>query len=145
MIKTLNPGYKKRVQNYLERQHFMRHINFVLNVIEEGQTEGWLEIHQMHKQQNGFVHGGVIATLADITAGFAAYTLVPEEYHVVTGEIKISYLSPGIGDRLYAKGWVLKQGHKMNFCEAEVWSINNGEKKLIAKASTSMITIFPKT
>lgn len=144
MIKTLNPEYKRRVTQYLNGQHFMKHIDFDLNIIEEGRTEGWLDIVEKHKQQKGLVHGGVIATLADITAGFAAYTLVPEECHVVTGEIKVSYLNPGIGQRLYAKGWVLKQGQKLNFCEAEVWCVNDDEKTLIAKATTTMVTIFPE-
>lgn len=144
MIKSLNPDYRSRIEKYLEGQHFMKHINFTLDVIKEGVTEGWLNIEDIHKQQRGFVHGGVIATLADITAGFAAYTLVPEDHHVVTGELKVSYLNPGVGEKLYVKGWVLKQGRKMNFCEAEVWSLKNQEKTLIAKASTTMVTIFPE-
>lgn len=144
MVKTFNPEYKARVEKYLERQHFMKHIDFSLDVIEEGVTEGWLDIQEIHKQQKGLVHGGVIATLADITAGFAAYTLVPEDQHVVTGEIKVSYLNPGIGEKLHAKGWVLKQGRKMNFCEAEVWCLNGKERTLIAKATTTMVTVFPE-
>lgn len=143
MVNTLNHRYKERVKKFLERQHFMKHIHFDLDVIEEGRTEGWLEIEEIHKQQKGLVHGGVIATLADITAGFAAYTVVPEDQHVVTGEIKVSYLNPGIGQKLHAKGWVLKQGRKMNFCEAEVWCIDGDRRTLIAKATTTMVTIFP--
>ncbi|UII32627.1 PaaI family thioesterase [Fulvivirga ulvae] len=144
MIKTLNPEYKSRVETYLQKQHFMKHIDFTLDIIEEGRTEGWLDIEEIHKQQKGFVHGGVIATLADITAGFAAYTLVPEDHHVVTGEIKVSYFNPGVGQKLHAKGWVIKQGRKMNFCEAEVWCINGETKTMIAKATTTMVTIFPE-
>ena len=121
----------------------MHHIHFDLDIIEPGKTKGWLEIAEIHQQQKGYVHGGVIATVADITAGFAAYTLVPEDHHVVTGEIKVSYFSPGIGDKLYAEGYVVKPGKKINFCEAEVWCLNGEEKTLIAKASTSMVTVFP--
>lgn len=145
MIKTFNAHYEDRVNKFLERQHFMKHIKFSLDVIHPGKTEGWLDIDEIHKQQKGIVHGGVIATIADITAGFAAYTLVPEEQHVVTGELKVSYLNPGIGQRLWAKGWVLKQGRRMNFCEAEVWCFNNEEKTLIAKASATMVTIFSES
>jgi len=144
MNETMKVDYKTRVLNFLERQHFMKHINFDLDVIEEGRTEGWLDIEEIHKQQKGFVHGGVIATLADITAGFAAYTMVPEDHHVVTGELKVSYLNPGIGQKLHAIGYVLKSGRKVNFCEAEVWCIDGDKKTLIAKATTSMMTIFPE-
>lgn len=143
MIKPKNPNFKERVEFFLKRQYFMHHIHFEPDVIEPGRTEGWLEIDEIHHQQKGYVHGGVIATVADITAGFAAYTLVPEDHHVVTGEIKVSYFSPGIGESLYAKGYVIKPGRKINFCEAEVWCIKGKEKTLIAKATTSMVTIFP--
>lgn len=119
----------------------MHHISFVLDDIEPGKTSGWLEIQDIHKQQKGLVHGGVIATVADIVAGFSAYTLVSEEDNVVTGEIKISFLRPAKGDRLYAKGWVIRQGKTLNFCEAEVWTESEGNKVIVAKASTSMVTI----
>jgi uncharacterized protein (TIGR00369 family) len=148
MIQTRNPQYEKRVKNFLERQHFMHLIGFDLQIIEEGRTEGWLRLEEKHKQQKGFVHGGLIATLADITAGFAAYTLVPQDHHVVTAEIKVSYFLPAVGQKLHAIGWVLKQGRKINFCEAEIWDVTEEEGKephrhLVAKATTSMATIFP--
>lgn len=136
--------YKSRIEKFLERQYFMKHIHFDLNVIEKGRTEGTLKIEQIHHQQKGLLHGGVIATVADIVAGFAAYTMVPEDHHVVTGELKVSYLNPGIGDKLHAIGYVLKSGRKMNFCEAEVWCVNGEERTLIAKATTTMVTIFPE-
>ena len=121
----------------------MKLVGFKLNVIEAGTTEGWLELRQEHQQQTGLVHGGVTATVADIVAGFAAYTLVPEDQHVVTGEIKISYFAKGKGQKLHAIGRVLKQGRRLNFCEAEVWCIDGDKRTLIAKATTTMATIIP--
>lgn len=149
MIQTYNPNFEKRVRKFLEQQEFMHLIGFDLQVIAEGRTEGWLKLEQKHKQQKGFAHGGLIATLADITAGFAAYTLVPEDHHVVTAEIKVSYFLPAVGQQLHVIGWVLKQGKKINFCEAEVWDIVEQEgkgpqRRLVAKATTSMATVFPE-
>jgi uncharacterized protein (TIGR00369 family) len=142
MVKVFNQNYKARIEKFLERQHFMKLVGFDLNVIDEGRTEGWLELREEHQQQTGLVHGGVTATVADIVAGFSAYTVVAEDQHVVTGEIKISYFAPGRGQKLYAKGWVVKQGKKMNFCEAEVWCIDGDKRTLIAKATTTMVTLF---
>lgn len=138
-----NPKYKERIERYLERQFFMKHLGFELDEIKPGETSGFLKIEEIHKQQKGLLHGGVITTVADIVAGFAAYTLVPEEYNVVTGEIKVSFLNPGLTDKIYARGWVLKSGKKLSFCEAEVWEVLNDEKRLLAKATTSMITLQP--
>ena len=122
----------------------MKLVGISVEVIEEGTTEASLQLKQEHLQQTGLVHGGVVATMADIVAGLAAYTLMPEDHHVVTAELKVSYLHPGRGQALFAKGWVLKQGGRINFCEAEVYAIDNGSKKMIAKCSATMATLFPE-
>ena len=139
-----NPDFKNTILQKLERQTFMQHIGFRITNIAEGLIEGELNLQEEHKQQKGFVHGGLTATVADIVAGFAAVSLVPPGHHVVTAELKISYLNPGVGTKLTAKGWVLKQGRKMNFCEAEVYCTNEHQQPvLIAKASATMATISP--
>jgi uncharacterized protein (TIGR00369 family) len=143
MEKAETVGFKARVEKFLERQEFMKHVGFELNVVEEGRTEGWLDIKKIHKQQKGLVHGGVTATIADIVAGFAAYTTVPDDCHVVTAEIKISYFKAGMGEKLHAIGYVIKRGRKLNFCEAEVWAVSGKERNLIAKATTTMAVIWP--
>lgn len=136
-----NPKYRERIEEMLTRQNFMHEMKFNLSRIEAGTTEGLLEVLPMHLQQDGFLHGGVIATLADIVAGFSAFTLVAAEQKVVTGEIKVSFFSKGEGKKIKAVGRVIKPGKKINFCEAEIYSIENDGERLIAKATTSMITI----
>ena len=142
-IKVFNPNYKSRIEKFLDHQYFMHELGFNLYLIKPGKTEGKMPLSKSHTQQKGLVHGGVVATIADIVAGFAAYTIVPKDHNVVTGEIKISYLNPGVGGELIAKGWVLKQGKKLNFCESEVWCYNHGKQMLIAKATATMVTLFP--
>ncbi len=145
MIKTYNPDFKNTINEKLGHQFFMQLIGFKITDISEGKIEGELELKDIHKQHKGFVHGGVIATLADIVAGFAAVSLVPKDHHLVTVELKTSYLNPGLGEKLFARGWVLKQGRKLNFCEAEVYSISGTEEPvLIAKASATMATLTPE-
>ena len=140
-MKAYNPEFKARIEKHLKKQEFMHHMGFNLDVIEVGKTEGRMELKEIHNQQTGLVHGGVIATAADIVSGFAAYMLVGPKEGVVTGELKVSYLRPGKGDTLYAVGWVIKQGRKITFCEAEVYVLNGAEKTLIAKATSSMVIV----
>ena len=140
-LKPKNNQFKERVEDHLEKQNFMHHIEFSLSTIKPGYTEGEMKLKPIHFQQDGFAHGGVIATIADIVAGFAAYTLVGTDEHVVTGEIKISFFKKGVGESLKAIGRVIKPGKRMNFCEAEVFSVSKNGEILIAKASTSMVTI----
>ena len=97
-----------------------------------------------HFQQTGLVHGGVTATLADIVAGFAAYTLVPKNHDVVTAELRVSYLRPGKGTKLVAEGKVIKPGRKLIFCESEVCTVVNHQKETIAKSSSVMSIVYPE-
>jgi uncharacterized protein (TIGR00369 family) len=145
MIQTFNPDFEQDIREKLERQSFMKLMGFEVTKIEEGRIEGELLLEQQHKQHKGFTHGGVIATLADIVAGFAAVSLVPKDHHVVTAELKVSYFHPGVGDKLLANGYVIKQGRKLNFCEAEIYVVKGEEEPLlIAKATTTMATITPE-
>ena len=142
MWKVKNPEYRERIEKYLKLQHFMHQMHFGLEEISPGKTSGVLQLEQIHRQQFGRVHGGVIATMADITAGFAAYTLVAENEHVVTGEIKLSYYSAARTDRLRAVGKVIKPGRRMHFCEADIFELHkDGSERLIARATTSMVVI----
>ncbi len=111
-----------------------------LTVITPGRVEAELLLEQQHQQQRGFAHGGLIATLADLVAGFAGVTLIPDHFGLVTSDLKISYLHPGVGQKLKAIGWVLKAGRRLQFCEAEVWC----DGLLIAKASATMAVIEPQ-
>ena len=128
-----------RIRRKLVRQNFMHLIGADLTVITPGRVEAELLIGVQHQQQRGFVHGGLTATLADLVAGFAAVTLIPDHFGLVTSDLKISYFHPGIGQKLKAIGWVLKAGRRLHFCEAEVWC----DDLLIAKASATMAVIEP--
>jgi len=128
-----------RIRRKLERQHFMHLIGADLTVITSGCVEAELALQQQHQQQRGFAHGGLVATLADLVAGFSAVTLIPDNYGLVTADLRVSYLHPGVGQRLRAIGWVLKAGRRLHFCEAEVWC----DELLIAKASATMAVVEP--
>jgi uncharacterized protein (TIGR00369 family) len=111
----------------------MQHLGFKINKIEPGYVEGILNIEPHHKQHIGFLHGGVTATLADLVAGFASFTLVGAKQSVVTVEMKVSYLNPGVGNTAFCKGYVIKAGQKLHFAEAEIFVNNNGVEVLVAK------------
>jgi len=132
---------RDRIIKYIEKQQFLNLVGFQIDVVEEGLVEGRMKLEGRHTQQKGLLHGGVTATVADVVSGFAAYTLVKDSQHVVTAELKISYLNPGIGEEIYAKGWVLKTGRRMNFCEAEVYVVSGKERVMVAKATSTMVTI----
>ncbi|MCC3159581.1 PaaI family thioesterase [Hymenobacter sp. 15J16-1T3B] len=137
-----------RIRRKLQRQHFMHLIGADLTRIEPGRVEATLDLGQQHQQQRGFAHGGLVATMCDLAAGFAGTTLIPDDHGMVTADLRVSYLHPGLGDKLVATGWVLKAGRRLHFCEAEVRAFggqNPAEGLLIAKASATMAVVEPSS
>ncbi|MBI9078034.1 MAG: PaaI family thioesterase, partial [Desulfatibacillum sp.] len=68
--------------------------------ISAGKFESRMVITENHRQQDGFVHAGAVSTLADHTAGYAAFTLAGEGMQILTIEFKINFLAPASGDCL---------------------------------------------
>lgn len=133
MFITKDPNFKERIQHKMLANNFMQYIGFKATQIEAGKISGELILEEHHLQQSKFLHGGVTATLADLVAGFASFTLVNSNQTVVTSDLKISYLNPGIGQKVLAKGWVIKAGNTLHFAEAEIICINEGSETLVAK------------
>lgn len=129
----------------MTRQHFLHLIGMTLTAVEPGRVTGYLPLEQKHHQQAGFAHGGLVAAVADTVAGFAAATLAATAEAVVTVELKISYLHPGVGTALRGEGTVLKVGSTLTFTEAEVWCERAGlPDLLIAKATATMMAFAPR-
>ncbi len=137
-----NPDFRQTILRHLERQRFMHHIGCTLTTIEPGHVVAEINLEAIHQQQLGLVHGGVTATIADVAAGFAAFTLVAPHQHTVTAEIKISYFAKGHRGTLRAVGRVVKAGRRVHFCEADVYChAHDGSVTHIARATTTMAVI----
>lgn len=141
MFEIRNPNFKETIIKKLEGQHFMHHIGFDLTIIELGLVEGEMKLNQTHLQQFGFVHGGVITTIMDITMGFAAYSLMPIEKGVVTANLSVDFLNPGYGDKIVARGEVEKSGSKMVFCTAKVFCYDGNKEIAVASARSIMAAV----
>lgn len=139
-----NPDFRAAIADKLTRQHFLHLIGLTLTEVDAGRVVGRLPLETRHQQQAGFAHGGLVATVADTVAGFAAVTLARPGEQVVTVELKIAYLHPGVGTALRGVGTVLKPGNTLTFTEAEIWCEREGQPDLlIAKASATMMAFRP--
>jgi uncharacterized protein (TIGR00369 family) len=100
-----------------------------------------LEFRNDLTQQHGFIHAGVVATLADTACGYAAFTLMAPDAAVLTVEYKINLLSPAVGESLIACGRVTKLGRTLTVCSADVFALKDGEKKMVATMIATMMSI----
>lgn len=129
---------------FLERdfyQGFVKTCGFKLDLLERGRAKSSLKVTGAHSQQDDFVHAGVMATMADHTAGYAAFSVVPEKYRILTLEFKINFLRPAVGDLLICRAKVVKEGKNILVADSEVYSQLDGVEKLAAKALVTLMAV----
>ena len=100
-----------------------------------------LNVRKEHQQQDGFVHAGVIATMADHTAGYASFTTVSEKFRILTVEFKINYFKPALGPLIICRSKVVNNGKKIKVTESEVFSVANGMEKLVSKGMFTQMAV----
>jgi len=135
----------ERVRASFDRQSAMHLIRATLPVVEPGRTE----IHVPHwdgiEQQHGYVHGGVVGMIADSAAGYAAMTTVPETASVLTVEYKLNLVAPADGDRLVARGQVVRPGRTLIVTRAEVFAVKDAKETLCALMQQTIMVMHGRT
>ncbi len=120
---------------------FIKYCQFETEVVKRGYFQAKVKIEEHHRQQDGFIHAGVMATMADHTAGYSAFTTVPEDFQILTIEFKINFLRPAYGDALICRSKVIRDGSQIIISESEVFDVREGEEFLSAKAMVTLMAI----
>ena len=135
------PDYEKKVATSFDRQGFMKHIHATLTKVSPGFCEISIPYSENLSQQHGFFHAGVIGTIADNVAGYAAFSLMAENSSIVTVEYKLNLLAPAHGDLLIGKGHVLKKGKTLTICRADIYIESKGVQKLCAASQATLFEL----
>jgi len=106
-----------------------------------GIFETRLKVRDDHRQQDGFVHAGVIATMADHTSGYASYTTVTDQFRILTIEFKINYFKPASGPFIICRSKVINNGKKIKIAESEIFSVSDKNEKTISKGLFTQIAL----
>lgn len=64
--------------------------------------------------------GGALYTLADVAIGFHIMTKIPKDSQVYTLELKMNYIKPGKGKKLYAKPVIIHLGKSTVVSECKI-------------------------
>ena len=88
-------------------------------------------------QFKGYFHGGVISGLADLAAGGAVTTTLPAGRAVVTISLHVNFLAPARGERLVAKGSLVKVGNTVGVASIEVVTLDKGREQVAATATVT--------
>ena len=133
-----NPDFDTKVGESFKRQTAMATLGLELAHVGAGEVHILLKKHDAIVQQQGFVHGGVLATGMDSACGYSALSLAPADHEVLTVEFKTSFLAPAGHDRILLAGKVLKPGRRAIFTEAEALGMDGDERVLLAKMTATM-------
>jgi len=122
--------FLKMGQEVLSRQPFSMLIGAELTELRPGHCVLELPVTDKVKQQDGFVHGGVVSYLSDNALTYAGGTAM--QAPVSTAEHKINYLRPAIGQRLIARATAVHVGKQQAVCRCDVFVVVDGVEKLCA-------------
>ncbi|MCU0531005.1 MAG: PaaI family thioesterase [Syntrophales bacterium] len=139
--RTSDPNFETRIRSSFERQGIMKTIGARLLSVAPGEVRIELPWSEAVTQQHGFVHAGILSTIADNACGYAAYTLMPADSEVLGVENKINFLAPARGERFVSVGRVVKAGRTLAVCAGEVWAYDNGTETLVALMQTTMMAL----
>jgi uncharacterized protein (TIGR00369 family) len=141
-MNPLNPSFAEEIERSFARQPIMNLIGARLSLVEAGVVEITLPYRADLGQQHGYLHAGVVTTIADSASGYAAYTLMPAGSEVLSVEFEVNLLRPAQGETFVARAEVIKAGKTLTVVRADVFGINgNADRELVATMQGTMMCL----
>lgn len=144
LFQPRDTDFEQRVRTSFARQPAMALIGAELTTVEPGRVEVQLAHRRELTQQHGYIHGGIVGMIADNAAGFAANTLTAAETSVLTVEYKLNLIAPADGERLVARGEVVKPGRTLIITRAEVFAVKDARWTLCALLQQTIMAMHGK-
>jgi uncharacterized protein (TIGR00369 family) len=136
-----DPAIEQRVRESFDRQQVMSTLGARLIRVAPGEVDIELPYRADLTQQHGYLHAGVLATILDSACGYAAYTKMPADAGVLSVEFRIHMLAPAEGEKLIARGRVIRAGRTISTCQADGYMVKGGEEKHVAMMTGTMMSI----
>ena len=141
MHKARNPSFVKEIEQSFAKQAVMGLIGAELTRVEPGLVEITLPYRLDLAQQHGYLHAGIVTTIADSACGYAAYSLMPPDSEVLSVEFKLNLLRPAKGETFSAVAEVVKAGKTLTVVRADVFGVNENQRDLVATMLGTMICL----
>lgn len=137
----INPSYADEIKQSFAKQTIMGLIGAELTRVEPGVIEITLPYRADLAQQHGYLHAGIVTTIADSACGYAAYSLMPPNSEVLSVEFKVNLLRPAKGETFSAVAEVVKSGKTLTVVRADVFGIEQEQPCLVATMLGTMICL----
>ena len=138
----LNPHFAETIAEGFAQQAVMNLIGARLAHVEAGIVEIELPFRSDLTQQDGYLHAGIVTTIADSACGYAAFSLMPAGSRVLSVEFKVNLLRPARGESFIARAEVIKSGKTLTVVRADVFAAAiRREKELVATMQATMMCL----
>ena len=134
-----DPEFEAKVRESFGKQTAMQSLGAVISRVKPGEVEIEMPYRADFTQQNGFVHGGIVTAIVDSACGYAALSLSAPGTAVLTVEYKVNFVAPAKGERLLARGEVVRPGSTVTVCKGDVVAYDGGDEKVVASMLTTMM------
>ena len=135
----INPSFADEIKQSFAKQTIMGLIGAELTRVEPGVIEITLPYRADLAQQHGYLHAGIVTTIADSACGYAAYSLMPPSSEVLSVEFKVNLLRPAKGETFSAVAEVVRSGKTLTVVRADVFAIDRERRDLVATMLGTMI------
>jgi uncharacterized protein (TIGR00369 family) len=136
-----NPAFVEETRQSFAKQSIMGLIGAELTRVEPGVIEITLRYRSDLTQQHGYVHAGIITTIADSACGYAAYTFMPPGSDVLAVEFKVNLMRPAKGETFVARAEVIKSGRTLTVVRADVHALSGAQRELVAIMQSTMMRL----
>jgi uncharacterized protein (TIGR00369 family) len=141
-MSPLNPSFADDVAASFAQQPIMNLLGARLVTVERGVVEIALSYRADLTQQNGYLHAGVVTTIADSACGYAAMSLMPAGSGVLSVEFKVNLLRPAQGESFLARAEVIKAGRTLTVVRADVFALSeDSQRELVATMQGTMMCL----
>lgn len=137
----IDPHYAARVRDSFARQPFMGLIGAWIENVGAGICEVGVDRRSDLLQQHGYIHGAVISALCDNAGAYAAFTLMPSDVTLLAVEYKVHFLAPASGDRLIARGRVIRPGRTLSVSHVDVVTPGPQAERLVAVSINTVLQL----
>ena len=141
MHKPRNPTFAEEIKQSFAKQTIMALIGAELTRVDAGIVEITLPYRADLAQQHGYLHAGIVTTIADSACGYAAYSLMPPNSEVLSVEFKVNLLRPAKGEMFSAVAEVVKTGKTLTVVRADVYGLEQDRRDLVATMLGTMICL----
>ena len=129
-----NPDFAETAKRFLMEMPIAQHFGFLVTDI----GPGLFEITQPFRKELSFSPGifqaGPVGTLADMAAACAGITMLPCGWAASTVDYTIMLIAPAAGEKIVARGRVVRSGRTLSVTASEVYAVRAGKETLCATA-----------